>query len=174
MQSLVEEIITVDNEKCELVYPDKSIILNISQTFWLSGSWSKDQKHWFFNRTILHNFLAFDWDLDGRNQPYSYWLIIIWMLIKIIINSTLCSFMTIRILMQGTKSILLQWNKWPLVENFRLRCTVEIQTCIFAETSFKIKEIQFKCFLALSQCRYYRTIWCSRHFLEKECIFAFG
>ena len=73
METLVEEIITEANEKNELDYPDESIILNISQTFWLSGLWSKDQDYWFFNRILFYKSQAFDWDFDGANQADSCW-----------------------------------------------------------------------------------------------------
>ena len=52
METLVQQSITVVNENYELGFPDNSILLNFSWTFWLSGLWSKDHKHWFSSRII--------------------------------------------------------------------------------------------------------------------------
>ena len=50
LENLVEEVITVVSQVYELHYPDKSILLNISKTIWLSGLWSKEQKYVFFQK----------------------------------------------------------------------------------------------------------------------------
>ena len=73
METLVGGIIPVVPEKYEFDYRKKTIIFNISQTFWLSAWWWKDHKNWFFNRIILYKCQAFDWDLDGTNQAFSCW-----------------------------------------------------------------------------------------------------
>ena len=76
-------------------------------TFWLSRLWWKDQKYFFFNRIIVYKCQVFAWGFDGKKQAYNCWEIIVWISIKFII-STFYSFMTDRILIQGTKSILFQ------------------------------------------------------------------
>ena len=71
-------------------------------------------------------------DLGGRNEAYSCCELGFHISIKIIINTTFYEFTTIRILMQGTISILLQWNSSP-----RVRPRLKVQVCMFAKSKFE-------------------------------------
>ena len=101
--------------------------IKFNKIFWifrLLSLWRKDQKKCFFNSTILHSCSVVGWDLDGRNQTNSYGEKGVWVSIKIITNSTF--YKIIKLLMKGTKSILLQWSNPPQRENIQLRPILEI------------------------------------------------
>ena len=87
----------------------------------------------FFDWIILYKCQAFDWDFDGTNQAYSCWEVSLHISIKIIINSAFHKFLTISILMQGTKSIFRYWNTSPWVKTIRERPWLETKTCSSAE-----------------------------------------
>ena len=58
METLVGGIIPVVPEKYEFDIRKKTIIFNISQTFWLPALRWRDHKKWVFNRIILYKTLA--------------------------------------------------------------------------------------------------------------------
>ena len=142
----------------------------------MSWLWWNNRTRWFFNPTIRPSqMLGFPLECGGKNQ-----LTVVekrkFFLKEVSINSTSFEFITIRLLMQGTKSVFLEQNSSPRAQNTQLKPTFEFYLYFCRKVSCHIKKIQNKKgFLASSQCRYHRTIWCSRRILIKKFAFvAYG
>ena len=95
----------------------------------------ENSKKLVFSRIIVYKCQSFDWDFDfdATNEAHSCRELSVEMSIKIIKNWTFHKLLTFRILMQGRKTILLDWNSSSRVETFRLRHLLEIRSCILAQ-----------------------------------------
>ena len=158
----------------EFDYRNKLIILNISSTLWLSGLWWKGKKYWYSKWIILNRCHVCDWDLDWTNQASSCWDLSVWISMRIIITSTSYDFLTIRIPMRGTKSIVVYWNSSPRVGTIWLRSWLDIYICIFAE-KWVSKSRNFntnRSFSIISMSISQNDIMQQTFFRKKTCIFC--
>ena len=99
-----------------------SIEIKINSTFWniwtvtnhLNGSKQK-----IFNRIILNKHKVFDKDLGWRNHTYSLWEIWVWLSGHIKSDEQFLNFLTLGIMMEGSRKLVFQSNHPPQMSSFR-------------------------------------------------------